>query len=496
LWQADAGVLPKTGNYIYLKSEAGTLVPDFIGAGQTYLYSDQNGDEMAVSVVDGQLNFQVFNVKESLLWSGDFQGMGKLNPLQRGYYSSAHRYPFQTLSESGMAVSHLALQRACNQLNGWFVVDRIEYVGNKAAAVDLRFEQHCEGQEPALHGQIHWVFDMTPRPLPGPVDPPVALWRADSSALPASGNYAYLKSDLGEYSADFFGNPTENLYTPRNAKFEVSASAASLTFNVRGDQNWVGEFRTRDGLGHIQPGYYGDMNGYFDPERGQLKWSGPGGAGGARTGGAYQSWIVIDSVLYEGDNLVAVDFRFEQHGGGLRPALRGQVHWNAADTTAPPGPVNPPPASLWRPAADTTPASGNFVYLQSDAGDYIGAGQTYLYTPANSSVSFALSPGWQGAVEVRVSDSDLWIGTFIGVDGMTQLQPGYYAGVLRFPINNPAKGGMDWGGHGRGCNKLSGWFVVDSISYTAGAVSALDLRFEQHCENASPALRGAIHWTR
>jgi hypothetical protein len=24
-------------------------------------------------------------------------------------------------------------------------------------AIDLRFEQHCEGAAPALHGQIHWV---------------------------------------------------------------------------------------------------------------------------------------------------------------------------------------------------------------------------------------------------------------------------------------------------------------------------------------------------
>lgn len=493
LWQADAAALPKSGNYVYLKSEAGATVPDFIGAGQTYLYGDMNQDQIHVSMVGGRLNFAVFGTKGNYLWSGDFQGAGQLNPLKPGYYGNARRYPFQTPAEDAMAITHHALERACNQLNGWFIVDRIEYVGDKPAVVDLRFEQHCEGQPPALHGQIHWVFDTSPRPLPGPLAIPGGLWRADPAQLPASGNYAYLKSDLGDYSADFNGNPTENLFTSRDARFDVTAIGGSLTFNIRGDRHWDSDFRTRDGLGRIEAGYYGDMGGIFDPERGQLKWSGPGGAGGARTGGTYQSWIVVDRVVYEGDKLVEIDFRFEQHGGGMRAALRGQVHWNAADTTAPPGPANPPPAGLWQPAAGVTPATGNFVYLQSEAGDYIGAGQSYLYTPANAEVTVAANPG---ELEMRVIDQELWIGTFRGPDTMTRLQPGYYAGLFRFPNHNPTRGAMDWTGHSRGCNALSGWFVIDRISYSDGQVSALDLRFEQHCENATAALRGAMRWTK
>jgi hypothetical protein len=27
-------------------------------------------------------------------------------------------------------------------------------------ALDLRFEQHCDGTEPALHGQVHWQAPM------------------------------------------------------------------------------------------------------------------------------------------------------------------------------------------------------------------------------------------------------------------------------------------------------------------------------------------------
>jgi hypothetical protein len=43
---------------------------------------------------------------------------------------------------------------------------------------------------------------------------------------------------------------------------------------------------------------------------------------------------------------------------------------------------------------------------------------------------------------------------------------------------------------------VSGWFVVDSVTYTGTAVTAIDLRFEQHCENAAAALHGKIRWSQ
>ena len=59
-------------------------------------------------------------------------------------------------------------------------------------------------------------------------------------------------------------------------------------------------------------------------------------------------------------------------------------------------------------------------------------------------------------------------------------------------FHNAVKGGLSWGGNGRGCNTLTGWFVIDKISYVNGNVKELDARFEQHCEGGSSALRGRI----
>jgi hypothetical protein len=79
---------------------------------------------------------------------------------------------------------------------------------------------------------------------------------------------------------------------------------------------------------------------------------------------------------------------------------------------------------------------------------------------------------------------------------LSQLKPGYYGGLQRYPFQNPIKGGMDWSGNGRGCNTLSGWFVVDQVSYSLGVMTSIDLRFEQHCEGGTAALHGAVHWAQ
>lgn len=156
------------------------------------------------------------------------------------------------------------------------------------------------------------------------------------------------------------------------------------------------------------------------------------------------------------------------------------------------GPVNPPPAGLWQPAAGATPATGNFVYLTGDAGDYIGQGQTYTYTPATAVISVS-STG--GLLSVNINGNTWWYGNFKVMNTLTQLQPGFYPGLQRYPFHNPVFGGLDWSGSGRGCNTLKGWFAIDNVSYDInGTLAAIDLRFEQNCEGGTTALHGAVHW--
>jgi hypothetical protein len=304
------------------------------------------------------------------------------------------------------------------------------------------------------------------------------LWQPDAAALPASGNYVYLQGSGGDYIV----GDRSYLYRPGDAGLTMSASGNYLSVRVAGDQDWSGDFKESGSGARLVVGHYGDLTRYpfQGTNMGGLNWSGEG-----RGCNTLKGWFVVDKVEYTGDKLSALDLRFEQHCEGGMSALRGKVHWNAADTSGAPGPVLPLPAGLWTPSVNP---AGNAVYLESSAGDYIGGGRNYLYLGTAATVSVS---GNSFTVDVN-SNGDRWSGTFVGMNSLTELKPGYYGGLQRYPFHNAVKGGMSWSGNGRGCNTLSGWFVIDKISYANGMVKELDARFEQHCEGGSSALRGRI----
>jgi hypothetical protein len=475
LWQPAAGTTPATGSYVYLESQVG----DFIGAGNTYLYTKAN------ALLTATLQSTGFGITVSgdQGWTGGAKAMWSLAQLATGYYDGTGRGGFNVPITGSFAWSGEG--RGCSRTGGWFTVDSLVVANGVLQSIDLRFEQHCDGLAPALHGKIHWDASDTTAP-PGPVSPPPTnLWQPAAGATPASGNYVYLESQPG----DFIGAGGTYLYTQANAVLATTTSAALLSVTVNGDQGWGGAFQGMTTLTRLQAGYYGNLERYpfNNPATGGLAWTGNGRACNTLNG-----WFVIDSIAYSGSTLVSVDVRFEQHCEGAAAALHGKIHWDSGDTTAPPGPVSPPPAGLWQPAAGITPASGNYVYLESQPGDFVGAGGNYLYTQANALLSTTSS----GALlSIGLLGDESWAGEFQAMNTLTLLQPGYYGNLSRYPFNNPTTGGMSWNGNGRGCNVLTGWFVIDSIVYSGNTVTSVDLRFEQHCEGAAAALHGKIHWS-
>jgi hypothetical protein len=298
--------------------------------------------------------------------------------------------------------------------------------------------------------------------------------------VPPEPNFVELQSDAGDY----IGAGRSYRYTQADAIISVGASGGRLSVNIDGDDWWFGEFQSPAGLAKLTPGTYSNLKRYpfHEASAGGMSWSGNGRGCNTLTGS-----FTVEAVTYAADVLTAIKLRFELHCEGGAAALRGKIHWRSDDTTAPPGPVTPIPTTLWRPAAGSTPASGNYAYLKSDPGDYIGQGQTYTHTGS----AFTVSGGGNHA-SVNAGD---WGGDFRGMNSISELQTGYYPNLMRYPFHNPVKGGLDWSGKGRGCNTLTGWFVVDHVAYSGGRLTALDLRFEQRCEGStSSALRGQIHW--
>lgn len=470
LWQPAASVTPDTGNYVYLESEPG----DFIGQGRNYLYTpieslltaDAEGARLTVSVNGDEY------------WDGTFQAMNILSRLEVGYYSDLRRFPFHNPVKGGLSWS--GEHRGCNTLTGWFVIDDVTYDGTTLMAIELRFEQHCDGIEAPLNGEVRWDANDTTGP-PGPVVPPPAgLWEPAQGITPDAGNYVYLESEPG----DHIGQGHSYLYTPAASHLSIADTGASLSVSIDGNEQWEGNFVGMNSLSRLEVGYYGELQ-RSSPVNGGLSWFREGRGCSTLTG-----WFVIDDVTYDGNTLMAIDLRFEQHCKGDGPALNGEVHWDANDTTVP-RPVVPPPPGLWEPAQGITPDTGNYVYLESEPRDFIGAGGTYLYTPANS----VLMIDAQGAfLTVSIDGDERWKGTFVGMNSLSRLEIGYYGGLRRWPFHNPVRGGLTWSGEHRGCNRLTGWFVIDELTYDGNVLMAIDLRFEQHCEGGEPALNGEVHW--
>jgi hypothetical protein len=331
-----------------------------------------------------------------------------------------------------------------------------------------------------------------PAPTPAPTPPlaypiPAGWWTAPATAVPAGGNYVYLQSDIGDY----IGGGRTYLYTSAVAQIKATSNGLAINVNVQGDQNWSGGFLLPSAAGTLQAGYFSGLTRtpFANPAVGGIDWSGEGRGCNTITGS-----VVIDKVTLTGGVMTALDLRFEQHCEGDATALHGQVHWSSNDTTAVSGPQNPPPSGLWTPPTSFTRPAASYVYLQSDADDYIGGGQTLLYTVGNAEMSAVTN--LTAAFRINVGGAGGWTGNFIGMNTLSQLQPGYYGGLQRYPFNNAVKGGLEWSGNGRGCNTLSGWFVVDKVTYSMAELTAIDLRFEQHCEGSAPALHGAIHWVK
>jgi uncharacterized repeat protein (TIGR01451 family) len=477
LWTPPAGSVPATGNVVYLQSEN-----DFIGQGITKAYTPLDS---VIEVGGGGMTpagnrFQL-TVRGDEEWTGFFQAMSTLSDLQPGYYGNLQRFPGNNPVYGGIA--WYGEGRGCNTATGWFVIDSVTYSGNTLDSIELRFEQHCEGFTPALHGLVRWSAADTRQPLPPQVPPPANLWAPPSGATPASGNYFYQESEAG----DFVGDGQTHLYTSLDAVINMTVTGSQLNVDVLGDLRWGGLFIPMVPLTQLQVGYY-DLHSGSNVAKGVFTWHGDGRGCNDSLG-----WFVVDDVSYASGSLTSLDLRFEQKCGTAAPALHGKIHWRADDPTQPPGPQNPPPPGLWTPAPGATPATGNFFYLQSEPGDYMGQGQTHLFT-ASDTFESATFPH-EFIVGIHPAGGD-WAAHFDNMSSIPRLQPGYYPNVQRLFLHNPTVGGMDIHGQGRNCEVVDGWFVIDSVTYTGTTVTAIDVKFEQKCNNGSAALHGRIRWSQ
>ncbi len=145
----------------------------------------------------------------------------------------------------------------------------------------------------------------------------------------------------------------------------------------------------------------------------------------------------------------------------------------------------------------TPPVSVTSLSMVSDPGDWIGGGRSYLFSAADG--NFTITRYGTNSVYISYQgngfpNGEWWYLNFAAPSGNT-LQPGLYTGATRYPFQGPNQPGLDISGDGRGSNMLTGQFRVNELTFGPDSdVVSFSATFEQHSENAVPALRGNIRY--
>jgi S1-C subfamily serine protease len=138
-----------------------------------------------------------------------------------------------------------------------------------------------------------------------------------------------------------------------------------------------------------------------------------------------------------------------------------------------------------KPPRSTAPVS--YLRAISTKGDYIGQGKTYSYPPEALTVRRN-----DRGVNITVGAPIGWQINFGAPMGQF-LEVGDYRDAKRYPFSG-ASPGIEFMGQGRGCNQISGQFVVWELEIKGNEVTKLAIDFVQRCENTMPPLYGRIRY--
>ena len=284
-----------------------------LGGGATLDYSKANalvtvhgyGAQLAVRVVGDRVwdGFLALGSGEARLRAGTFAALTNIPPGD----GAGFRWSSQELTY-GSSVATVT-------------IDSVKYDGDVLRAIDLRFEQRCDGKSAALRGTVHWRVEDDPA-ASGPIVPaPAALWRAPAGSTPTAGPYVYLDggATLGA------GITLPQMLVPGPITVSTTGGKLSIVaYDPVKTLGMNGTFQEMISQTAMREGYYHDLRATSE---------GDAGTGGLDVGvGSWScnslvGWFVIDRQFYFQGGLTVIDLRFELRCGGFGAPLRGQIHW-------------------------------------------------------------------------------------------------------------------------------------------------------------------------
>jgi hypothetical protein len=454
----------QTHSFLTMASQPG----DFVGGGRTYAFSPAIGNfsggyngNRAGFGASGQGH--VFSV---VLAAPSGQ------PLIPGIYPDAQLADPAPATHPGLEV--IGDGGGCNTITGNFTVLTAVYgPGNNVLRFDATFEQHCEGGAPALTGEVSYIA-----PASLAVSPALATVAPGIGQAFAAEGFDAQGRDIGDVTgASAFAVAGGTCSGATCKSTALGDHAVTATYDGAAG---AATLRVATPTTHIS----GTVRGPGGAPLAGMTVVAP--AGGVRftatSAGDGTYSVAVPSGTYKVlvyDPAGAYAFGYYAGSGYTQsPAAATPVAVGSADV----GGVN-----VALPAAALQTHS--FLSLVSQPGDWVGGGQTYLFTPATGTFS-ATSDGNRASLAIW-EPSGYWSLVLAAPAGQPLL-PGVYPDAQRAPFADPGHPGLEVV-HG-GCNTITGTFTVQTALYGSGnALLRLDATFEQHCDGG-PALTGEVSY--
>jgi VCBS repeat-containing protein len=485
--QADAYTLPANstitagagGTFLTMDSQPG----DYIGQGQPYFYTPANSTFTATAFAN-TVQVQVTQSGES--WTLDFQApnLGRLVP---GLYPVAVAWPSQAAGSPGLSVSGFG--RGFSTISGHFTVTQAAYdASGNLISFAASFVQYADGSSGALTGQV--AFDST-NPLPAGVlandtDPNAGTTlTATLVTNPAHGTVVLNPDGSFSYApAPGFIGTDSFTYQANDGSFSSNVVSVTLTVaspvanndSYSTDQNIALSVDAPGVLVNDTDPHNLPLSAVLvtEPAHGTLALNG----NGSFTYTPFANFLGTDSFSYQ--------------------ASDGQDLSGMATVTITVG--QPPTAQddsyiVEEDSSLVAGAGSNYLLMASQPGDEIGLGQTYDFTPANSTITATVQIGGDtnNTVEVDVTTpSSIWTLYFQAPD-QGQLVPGVYDFATRWPFQQPGTAGLEVIGDGRGNTNLAGQFIVTEATYDPGGnITSFAASFVQYSDGSNAALIGQV----
>jgi hypothetical protein len=218
---------------------------------------------------------------------------------------------------------------------------------------------------------------------------------------------------------------------------------------------------------------------------------------------------VLEYVLTPDGEVERFAANLQQHCNGTPASLRGLLLINASGPPFPPFPDQDSDGvvdtqdncrQVANPQQEDVDEDGvgdacdplytkTMMFLDSEPGDPAADGRQATLTKRDG--FFSASRNVHNGITISFHGLSSIDAEFAGPRDLT-LVPGPYEGAVRFPFNGLDAPGLSVD-FGNGCNVITGRFdVLEVVLGEGGEVERFAASFEQHCENAVPALRGLV----